>query len=317
MRFSVVIALYNKAPYVRAAVESVLAQRLGDLEVVVVDDGSTDGGVERLADIGDPRLVVVRQANAGVSVARNRGIALARGEWIVFLDADDWQHPEFLARLAAAQARLPGASVVATRYADFTAARPTLEPSESAPLEVIADLPRRWRQGPAFFTGSIAIRAGLLKDMQPCFAPGESCGEDLDLWLRLAEREPVALLHAPLVGHRMDVEGSLTRLHLGFEPPFVVRLRERAESGVLTPAQRRSALAFAAHIDVDLARMALAQGQRALAWRWLARARHGATGLRWWRTLSMLIAPRPPRLAWLRRAMRVDAAGGVASGAAQ
>ena len=104
---SVVIPTWNRAALVAEAAASVLAQSWRDLELLVVDDGSTDGTADRLARIGDPRLRVIRQGNGGVARARNRGVAEARGDWIAFLDSDDLWRPEKLARQMAMMLPLP------------------------------------------------------------------------------------------------------------------------------------------------------------------------------------------------------------------
>jgi glycosyltransferase involved in cell wall biosynthesis len=98
-RVSVVIPLYNKAKSVLAALGSVLRQSYGDVEVLVVDDGSTDFSVSVVAGIGDRRIRLLAQANAGPGAARNRGLGEALGEYVAFLDADDEWEPELL-RLA-------------------------------------------------------------------------------------------------------------------------------------------------------------------------------------------------------------------------
>ena len=95
-RVSVVIPLYNKAESVLAAVGSVLRQSYGDVEILVVDDGSTDSSVSLVAGIGDRRIRLIAQANAGPGAARNRGLGEALGEYVAFLDADDEWEPGFL-----------------------------------------------------------------------------------------------------------------------------------------------------------------------------------------------------------------------------
>jgi glycosyltransferase involved in cell wall biosynthesis len=298
VRFSVVVPLYNKAAYVRGALQSVLDQTLPDLEVVVVDDGSTDGGAEIVEAFGDPRIRLVRQANAGVSVARNTAIEHARGEWVVFLDADDWQHPRFLASLQAVQHTFPESDFVATRYvafADNGGAAPDCWhlPSGRPDMELIDDLAARWMRGPTFFTGSVAVRRSLLERMQPCFRPGESYGEDLELWFRLSEQTPIALASVPLAGYRTDVSASLTRRHRSRElPPWVERMRERVNAPGFDRDRRRNALALIAQFRLSMAREALAQGQRRRALALLSRAHHAIGSRRWWFTALLMLAPR-------------------------
>jgi glycosyltransferase involved in cell wall biosynthesis len=95
-RVSVVIPLYDKASTVGAAATSVLRQSFTDLELIVVDDGSTDDSLSVVRAITDPRLRILAQPNAGPGAARNRGLAEAAGEYVAFLDADDEWQPELL-----------------------------------------------------------------------------------------------------------------------------------------------------------------------------------------------------------------------------
>lgn len=93
--FSVIIPVYNGAATIARAIESVLAQNYAASEVIVVDDGSTDD-TARVIDGFGHRIVSLRQSNAGVAVARNNGAKRATGEWLAFLDADDWYYPDRL-----------------------------------------------------------------------------------------------------------------------------------------------------------------------------------------------------------------------------
>jgi hypothetical protein len=293
-RFTVIVPLHNKARYIGATLASVLAQEWEDFEVIVVDDGSTDAGAAIVAGMRDERVRLVCQANAGVSRARNRAIDMARGEWIAFLDADDWHHPAYLTQLVATQDAHPDLDAVATRFVEFrdNDGRPPPQwnvPPGAPEIERIADLPTRWLKGPTLFTGSIAVRTRLLREMHPCFHPGDSYGEDLDLWFRVAERTPIGLAHVPLVAYRTQVGGSLTQHDSPRAPAFLGRMRARALSGKMDHAQARSALAYIAQIQVDLARNALMAGSRLDSLKWLLAARRAVFTKRWWLTTAMAL----------------------------
>ncbi|TBR76042.1 MAG: glycosyltransferase family 2 protein [Burkholderiaceae bacterium] len=295
MKFSVVIPLYNKAPYIMCAIESVLVQTCADLEVIVVDDGSSDDGAKLVRSITDPRVRMISQANAGVSVARNCGIASARGEWVAFLDADDWYDPRYLSTLLMAQEVSPEADAVACDYLKVPHAAGKWPPRWFVPVcapevELIDNLPRRWIRGPSLSASSVAVRATRLAAMQPCFPPGEFYGEDLDFWFRLAERTPIAIVHTPLVAYRVALADSLsTQRNVVTMPPWIPRMQARALSGTMTKSQQKSALWFIAQIKVTLARRVVVSGSRIEGFRWLFRGWRAAMGTRWWLTAMMIL----------------------------
>lgn len=118
MKVSVAIATYNRAPYIRQAIDSVLNQTMKDLEIIVVDDGSTDNTAEVIADYRD-RIRYVRTENGGPARARNVGMAMARGEYICWLDSDDFFHPVKLALQSAVLDAHPDVTMVCTECSGF------------------------------------------------------------------------------------------------------------------------------------------------------------------------------------------------------
>ncbi len=142
---SIVTPCYNGGPYLRATIESILAQSQPVLEMIIVDDGSTDESAAIAESFGPP-IRVIRQVNQGESVARNRGIAEARGDYLLFLDADDLLDPDSLRQLVHAARRAPGA-VVAQGCLRF----------ESNPAQPVAITPATWS---AFFPTVISTNLG-------------------------------------------------------------------------------------------------------------------------------------------------------------
>lgn len=117
---SVIIPAHNAAPWIRASIGSVLTQTWRDLELIVVDDGSTDGTVELIEQLPDSRMRLVRQGNRGAAAARNRGLREAQGEFIQFLDADDLLGPGKLQSQMAALQLAPTDAVASCAWGKFT-----------------------------------------------------------------------------------------------------------------------------------------------------------------------------------------------------
>jgi len=292
MKFSVVIPLFNKQLYIKQTLSSVLIQNYKDFEVLVVDDGSTDDSIVIVNAIDDDRIRVICQQNAGVSVARNRAIHEANGEWICFLDADDWQHPEYLSEVMKLINKFPHVDAVAARFKSIPDSEhwnPEVWPLQPAQYEIIEDLPKRWMQEIPFFTGSIVIRKKLLTTLSPCFPIGESCGEDLDVWFRVAEKTNIVLLNQPLVAYRTAIESSLSSTsNHSIHAPYLRRMTQRAP--LLPFPIRRSTMDFVAHQFITRARVEASLGFRLVGMKLLIQVVHIAWRIRrWWVTLFMLL----------------------------
>jgi glycosyltransferase involved in cell wall biosynthesis len=196
---TVVIPTRGRWPLLSVTLASALGQEGVDHEVVVVDDGSRDQTVARLADVGDPRLrVVSNERPRGVAAARNRALAEARGEWVAFLDDDDvWAPVKLRAQLAAADAAgadfaYAAAVVVDERYVPFHA--PALPDPEK-----LADELRRANVIPAGSSNVIA-RAALLRGVGGLDERFSEL-DDWDLWLRLAHVGRAAVCPEVLVAY--------------------------------------------------------------------------------------------------------------------
>ena len=206
--FSVVIPLYNKEKYIRKTIESVLLQTYPFFEVIVVDDGSTDRGVEMVEEEGDERVCLIRQENLGVSVARNRGVVEAKEQYIAFLDADDYWHPMFLQRMAEMIACYPDAGLYASRYAEVVNGK--LHPFD---LRLTSDFMRGYISyfelyaktflSPVW-TSAVVIPKKVFSSAGG-FTPGVRAGEDIMLWIKIALKESVVYLNEILAYYNNDV----------------------------------------------------------------------------------------------------------------
>ena len=206
--------LYNGVHEIHRALHSVLEQRFSDFELIVVNDGSTDGGEKTVRDLNDGRIRVVDQENKGVSAARNRGIAEAQSELVAFLDADDEWKPDFLETISRLHWAFPACSVFATHYVYRE-----LDGSIRSPI--LRRVPRGEWEGvlsnyfeiashsdPPLWSSAIAVKKSAMRSIGG-FPEGIAIGEDLLTWARLAIDHQIAFskrrcavfwLRGPLTG---------------------------------------------------------------------------------------------------------------------
>jgi glycosyltransferase involved in cell wall biosynthesis len=278
---SVVIPCFNASRYIAAAIRSVQDQNWDKLEIIVVDDGSTDGSADLVAS-QFPAVKLIRQANQGAAAARNLGVSQAQGSWIAFLDADDVWLP---GKLSAQSDRLradPAARVAYTAWQVWPGETPSPGVAELATLLAGADDELRWA-GPsgwiypdllldcALWTSTVVAHRTVFDEVG-VFDTGLRIGEDYDLWLRVSRitrilrvNRPCALYRAhpasitrgaPLENYRsIVVSRAIARWGYGHEP-----------AGTAAKAHVRRALARSWS---DFAASNLEAGQ-------FDRARHGA-----------------------------------------
>lgn len=222
MKFSVIVPLYNKEAFVERTLRSILSQTFADYELIVIDDGSSDNSYQKacsILDLENPRYRVVKQENGGVGAARNNGVALANGEYVSFLDADDWWEPTFLEEVDRLTKLYPEAGTFATGFYLIKNGK-----KRKAPIGVEKD----FEQGCINYfrvygktlcmpvsSSSVAIRKEAFEEAGK-FRTHLTFGEDCDLWIRLALKYPVALNNKPLANYFQDLspkQRATRRIH--------------------------------------------------------------------------------------------------------
>lgn len=220
MFFSVIIPLYNKAPYVAKAVKSVLSQTFADCELVIVDDGSRDNSAEIAQQTidGCVNCRILKQENAGVSVARNNGVAVSQGDYLCFLDADDWWEPTFLEEMSKLIEEFPDAGIYGTNY---TIVNDTKHKTRIAPIGVEPGFEKEYINycqvyaktlTMPLWTGAVCIPRSVF-DEAGGFPQGVELGEDFLLWIHIALKHKVVFLNKPLAYYNQDVDSLHSGTH--------------------------------------------------------------------------------------------------------
>lgn len=266
---SVVIPLFNKKPHIGRAIASVLAQTSPADEIIVVDDGSTDGGGEVVKAFDDDRIKFLRQENQGVSAARNRGIDAATGELIAFLDADDAWKPGYLATIRKLRQEYPEAGIYGTAYE-------IIKPDGSLFHHQFKVLPSGRTHGlidnifkngipqPIWTSATVIPKEVLIK--YGGFKVGDLKGQDLELWIRITIDFPAAWHGEELAIYYQD---AINRVHevtkFKQEPAYCVTIREALQAGAVPPEKLKDFREYAAHWQYYAVGHLLITGQKDVA----------------------------------------------------
>lgn len=210
---SVIVPLYNKAAWIDRCLNSIAAQSFTNYELVVVDDGSTDNGTKKVEARTDPRIRLVRQANAGPGAARNRGVAESRGRLIAMLDADDAWDPHYLAEsirlldaygeqvacLTWAMMELPAGVSTSLRWKRIGIPEGSYRVTAGTPLPLLLGFVSNMLPSSTVIRRSVFEREGGFYSRTRCLF-----AEDAYLWLKVLLRSTVAFDARPLVQHHLD-----------------------------------------------------------------------------------------------------------------
>ena len=247
-KVSVIIPLYNKGRYISRALDSVFAQMYQDYELIVVDDGSTDGGAEIVKQYRDRRLRLVRQRNSGPGAARNRGVSESKTPLLAFLDADDEWMPEFLRKSVDMLQINPDCDLTASTYFvgeekfDVTV-RFAKGGVTGGPWQLYEEMPlRELKAGHYIFNSWAILCKRKLIEKYGGFRTKDRCsyGEDTYLWLQVMFNHKVYRILEPLVWYHSEV--SQLGPALGKKQPLQTFLTEPDPIRISCPPEHRELL---------------------------------------------------------------------------
>jgi len=229
-RVTVLMPVSNAAAYVAEAAASILSGSFRDLELLAIDDGSTDESEDRLRAIADSRLRVVKNpANLGVVRTLNRGLDLADGEFIARMDADDISMPRRLAQQLAFMDLNPEIGACGTSATTFGGAPPVKLRPPQTPEQIRVQL----FGFNALIHPTVMLRRAVFLRHELRFSPDAVHAEDLDLWMRAAEHFPLA--NIPVMGLRYRVHANQIASRFAAEEQQTLRQLRRRQLALLLP----------------------------------------------------------------------------------
>lgn len=216
--FSIVIPVYNKEQFIGETLKSVLAQTFTDYEIIIVNDGSTDKSEAIIQSIKDDRIHYFSKENEGVSFTRNYGIEKAKGEFVCFLDADDYWYPVFLETMHTYSQKFPEHKVFAcaikieTRNKTFAA---HYSIAKKGDFEIV-DFFEASQKECVLWTSSVAIHKSVFNTVGN-FDTKIKKGEDTELWIRIGLQYPIVFIWKILARYVYDSKSVSRNLSYYFE----------------------------------------------------------------------------------------------------
>lgn len=213
--FSIVIPLYNKELFIENTLQCVFNQTFTNFEIIVVNDGSTDKGVDKINKLNNSDIILIHQKNQGASVARNTGIRASQGKYIAFLDADDFWEKNHLEELFKTAITFKEANFICSRYV-FDYGNTKIEKA------VFTEFPETYTGYVSDFfkasmvfrvaqTSAVAIKKQVFWDQNIWFNSNISSGQDLDLFIRVAINNKVAITNAYTLIYNFNQENHLSQ----------------------------------------------------------------------------------------------------------
>jgi glycosyltransferase involved in cell wall biosynthesis len=204
--FSVIIPSYNKIDFIEKSIQSVLNQTLSDFEIIVVDDGSSDGSPELLKKYLTrySNIQVIFQENMGVSMARNNGAKVAKNEYLAFLDADDWWEYSFLEKMKSLIEHYPNAGLYSSNFSIVKNGQSIKSKFniESGYIDYFKSYVNDGFRQP-INSSSVVIPKTVFNEMAG-FCSDIKIGEDFYLWVKIAITQKVAYLNKNLSNYNQD-----------------------------------------------------------------------------------------------------------------
>lgn len=217
--FSIVIPVFNKENFVAETLESVLTQSFSDYEIIIINDGSTDSSEAKILGFEDSRIRYFSKANEGVAVARNFGIEKATADFICFLDADDYWHPDFLQTMHRFTNKLPEQQVFATAI-EIETGNKLLKAQYSIPKKSdfeIVDFFEASQKECVLWTSGVCIHKSVF-ELVGVFDTNIKHGEDTELWIRIGLDFPIVFIWEILARYVYDAASASRNWNYFFEP---------------------------------------------------------------------------------------------------